>query len=147
MSFKLFNSVKKLFQTERQSLIKECHKYYRDVDEKIGYYKKYVKDNYPEYEYSNSYASALLSMGNAKSLISYSALFNANDSILKNINITINNTSINLGLTDTDTYNTSPVVGGIYCPYIGITKDTPTMLKEEDGDSEEYLQRQDGSNL
>ena len=85
MSFKLFNAVKKIFHTERQSLIKECDKYYRDVDEKIDYYKKYVKDNYPEYEYSNSYISALLSMGNAKSLISYSALFNANDSILKNV--------------------------------------------------------------
>ena len=85
MSFKLFNSVKKIFQTERQSLIKECDKYYRDVNEKIDYYKKYVKDNYPEYEYSNSYTSALLSMGNAKSLISYSALFGANDSILKNV--------------------------------------------------------------
>ena len=85
MSFKIFNAVKNLFHTERQSLIKECDKYYRDVDEKIDYYKKYVKDNYPEYEYSNSYTSALLSMGNAKSLISYSALFNANDSILKNV--------------------------------------------------------------
>ena len=85
MSFKLFNSVKKIFQTERQSLIKECDKYYRDVNEKIDYYKKYVKDNYPEYEYSNSYTSALLSMGNAKSLISYSALYGANDSILKNV--------------------------------------------------------------
>lgn len=85
MSFKMFNAVKKLFQTERQSLIKECDKYYRDVDEKIGYYKKYVKDNYPEYEYSNSYTSALLSMGNDKSRLSYSALFTANDSILKNV--------------------------------------------------------------
>ena len=85
MSFKLFNSVKKIFHTERQSLIKECDKYYRDVDEKIGYYKKYVKDNYPEYEYSNSYTSALLSMVNAKSLISYNALLSTNDSILKNV--------------------------------------------------------------
>lgn len=64
--------------------------------------------------------------------------YSGNDSILKNINITINNTSINLGLTDTDTYNTSPVVRGIYSPYIGITKDTPTILKEDDGDSGEY---------
>ena len=84
MSFKIFNAVKNLFHTERQSLIKECDKYYRDVDEKIDYYKKYVKDNYPEYEYSNSYTSALLSMVNAKSLISYNALLSTNDSILKN---------------------------------------------------------------
>ena len=85
MSFKIFNAVKNLFHTERQSLIKECDKYYRDVDEKIYYYKKYVKDNYPEYEYSNSYTSALLSMVNAKSLISYNALLSTNDSILKNV--------------------------------------------------------------
>ena len=85
MSFKIFNAVKNLFHTERQSLIKECDKYYRDVDEKIDYYKKYVKDNYPEYEYSNSYTSALLSMVNAKSLISYNALLSTNDSILKNV--------------------------------------------------------------
>lgn len=85
MSFKIFNAVKNLFHTERQSLIKECDKYYRDVDEKIDYYKKYVKDNYPEYEYSNSYTSALLSMANAKSLISYNALLSTNDSILKNV--------------------------------------------------------------
>lgn len=85
MSFKIFNAVKNLFHTERQSLIKECDKYYRDVDEKIDYYKKYVKDNYPEYEYSNSYTSALLSMMNAKSLISYNALLSTNDSILKNV--------------------------------------------------------------
>lgn len=85
MSFKIFNAVKNLFHTERQSLIKECDKYYRDVDEKIDYYKKYVKDNYPEYEYSNSYTSALLSMVNAKSLISYNTLLSTNDSILKNV--------------------------------------------------------------
>ena len=85
MSFKIFNAVKNLFHTERQSLIKECDKYYRDVDEKIDYYKKYVKDNYPEYEYSNSYTSALLLMVNAKSLISYNALLSTNDSILKNV--------------------------------------------------------------
>lgn len=85
MSFKIFNTVKNLFHTERQSLIKECDKYYRDVDEKIDYYKKYVKDNYPEYEYSNSYTSALLSMVNAKSLISYNALLSTNDSILTNV--------------------------------------------------------------
>ena len=85
MSFKLFNAVKKIFHTERQSLIKECDKYYRDVDEKIDYYKKYVKDNCPEYEYSNGYTSALLSMVNAKSLISYNALLSTNDSILKNV--------------------------------------------------------------
>lgn len=85
MSFKIFNAVKNLFHTERQSLIKECDKYYRDVDEKIDYYKKYVKDNYPEYEYSNSYTSALLSMVNAKSLISYNALLSTNDSILTNV--------------------------------------------------------------
>lgn len=85
MSFKIFNAVKNLFHTERQSLIKECDKYYRDVDEKIDYYKKYVKDNYPEYEYSNSYTSTLLSMVNAKSLISYNALLSTNDSILKNV--------------------------------------------------------------
>ena len=85
MRFKIFNAVKNLFHTERQSLIKECDKYYRDVDEKIDYYKKYVKDNYPEYEYSNSYTSALLSMVNAKSLISYNALLSTNDSILKNV--------------------------------------------------------------
>ena len=85
MSFKLFNAVKKIFHTERQSLIKECDKYYRDVDEKIDYYKKYVKDNYPEYEYSNSYTSALLSMVNAKSLISYDVLLSTNDSMLKNV--------------------------------------------------------------
>lgn len=85
MSFKIFNAVKNLFHTERQSLIKECDKYYRDVDEKIDYYKKYVKDNYPEYEYSNNYTSALLSMVNAKSLISYNALLSTNDSILKNV--------------------------------------------------------------
>ncbi len=85
MSFKIFNAVKNLLHTERQSLIKECDKYYRDVDEKIDYYKKYVKDNYPEYEYSNSYTSALLSMVNAKSLISYNALLSTNDSILKNV--------------------------------------------------------------
>ena len=85
MSFKIFNAVKNLFHTERQSLIKECDKYYRDVDEKIDYYKKYVKDNYPEYEYSNSYTSALLLMVNAKSLISYNALLSTNDSILTNV--------------------------------------------------------------
>ena len=85
MSFKIFNAVKNLFHTERQSLIKECDKYYRDVDEKIDYYKKYVKDNCPEYEYSNGYTSALLSMVNAKSLISYNALLSTNDSILKNV--------------------------------------------------------------
>ena len=85
MSFKIFNAVKNLFHTERQSLIKECDKYYRDVDEKIYYYKKYVKDNCPEYEYSNGYTSALLSMVNAKSLISYNALLSTNDSILKNV--------------------------------------------------------------
>ena len=85
MSFKIFNAVKNLFHTERQSLIKECDKYYRDVDEKIDYYKKYVKDNFPEYEYSNGYTSALLSMVNAKSLISYNALLSTNDSILKNV--------------------------------------------------------------
>ena len=85
MSFKIFNAVKNLFHTERQSLIKECDKYYRDVNEKIDYYKKYVKDNCPEYEYSNGYTSALLSMVNAKSLISYNALLSTNDSILKNV--------------------------------------------------------------
>lgn len=85
MSFKIFNAVKNLFHTERQSLIKEYAKYSKDIDEKIDYYKKYVKDNYPEYEYSNSYTSALLSMVNAKSLISYNALLSTNDSILKNV--------------------------------------------------------------
>ena len=85
MSFKLFNAVKKIFHTERQSLIKECDKYYRDVDEKIDYYKKYVKDNYPEYEYSNSYTSALLSMVNTKSHIYYDVLLSTNDSMLKNV--------------------------------------------------------------
>ena len=35
-----------------------------DINEKIDYYKKYVKDNYPEYEYSNGYTSAVLWMGN-----------------------------------------------------------------------------------
>ena len=91
MSFTLFNAVKKRrkteeeFQTELQSLIKEYNKCFLDRNEKIDYYKKYVKDNYPEYEYSNSYTSALLSMVNAKSLISYNALLSTNDSILKNV--------------------------------------------------------------
>ena len=59
MSFTLFSAAKKRrkaeeeFQTERQSLIKEYNKYSEDINDKIDYYKKYVKDNYPEYEYSN----------------------------------------------------------------------------------------------
>ena len=85
MSFKLFNSVKKIFHTERQSLIKECDKYYRDVDEKIDYYKKYVKDNYPEYEYSNGYTSALLRMGNVKPFIPNGTLLNGDNEKLKGV--------------------------------------------------------------
>ena len=87
MSFALFNAIKKRRKTEEehQSLIKEYDNYYKYVNEKIDYYKKYVKDNCPEYEYSNGYTSALLSMVNAKSLISYNALLSTNDSILKNV--------------------------------------------------------------
>ena len=87
MSFTLFNAIKKRRKTEEehQALRKEYDKYYKYVNEKIDYYKKYVKDNCPEYEYSNGYTSALLSMVNAKSLISYNALLSTNDSILKNV--------------------------------------------------------------
>ena len=85
MSFKIFNAVKNLFHTERQSLIKECDKYYRDVDEKIDYYKKYVKDNYPEYEYSNGYTSALLRMGNVKPFIPNGTLLNGDNEKLKGV--------------------------------------------------------------
>ena len=66
-------------------MIKQHDKCALDRNEKINYYKKYVKDNYPEYEYSNSYTSALLSMVNAKSLISYDVLLSTNDSMLKNV--------------------------------------------------------------
>ena len=87
MSFTLFNRAKKRrkAEEEHQSLIKEYDNYYKYVNEKIDYYKKYVKDNCPEYQYSNGYTSALLSMVNAKSLISYNALLSTNDSILKNV--------------------------------------------------------------
>ena len=86
MSFKLFNAVKKIFHTERQSLIKECDKYYRDVDEKIDYYKKYVKDTYPDYEYSRSYASAICLMENVKPFIPYGILLSDyKENKLKNI--------------------------------------------------------------
>ena len=76
MSFTLFNAIKKRRKTkeEHQSLIKEYDNYYRYINEKIDYYKKYVKDNCPEYEYSNGYTSALLSMRNVKPLASYSDL-------------------------------------------------------------------------
>lgn len=76
MSFTLFNAIKKRRKTEeeRQALIKEYDNYYKYVNEKIDYYKKYVKDNCPEYEYSNGYTSALLSIGNVKPLASYSDL-------------------------------------------------------------------------
>ena len=80
MSFTLFNAIKKrrkteeAFQTELQSLIKEYNKCSLDRNEKIDYYKKYVKDNYPEYEHSNGYTSALLSMEAAKPRACYSDL-------------------------------------------------------------------------
>ena len=76
MSFTLFNAIKKRRKTkeEHQSLIKEYDNYYKYVNEKIDYYKKYVKDNYPEYEHSNRYTSALLSMKEVKPRACYSDL-------------------------------------------------------------------------
>ena len=76
MSFTLFNAIKKRRKTEEehQSLIKEYDNYYKYVNEKIDYYKKYVKDNCPEYEYSNGYTSALLSMREVKPRACYSDL-------------------------------------------------------------------------
>ena len=87
MSFTLFNAIKKRRKTEeeQQALIKEYDNYYRDVNEKIDYYKKYVKDNYPEYEHSNDYASALLSMRNVNPRASYSDLLSAHTNMLDDI--------------------------------------------------------------
>lgn len=70
MSFTLFNAAKK----RCQSLIKEYAKYSRDIDEKIDFYKKYVKDIYPNYEYSNSYMFAIHFMENVKPYIPYGTL-------------------------------------------------------------------------
>lgn len=91
MSFTLFNAAKKRrkteeeFQTELQSLIKEYNKCSLDRNEKIDYYKKYVKDNYPEYEYSNGYTSALLRMGNVKPVIPNGTLLNGDNEKLKGV--------------------------------------------------------------
>lgn len=89
MSFTLFNTIKKRrkakeeFWTESQSLIKEYNKYFIDINEKINYYKKYVKDNYPEYENSNGYTSAVLWMENVKPLVPYVILLNNDNDSLK----------------------------------------------------------------
>jgi hypothetical protein len=91
MSFTLFNAAKKRrkaeeeFQAERQSLIKEYNKYSEDINEKIDYYKKYVKDNYPEYEYSNGYTSAVLWMGNVKPFVPYGTLLSGDNEKLKDV--------------------------------------------------------------
>ena len=91
MSFTLFNAAKKRkkteeeFQAERQSFIKEYNKCSIDRNEKINYYKKYVKDNYPEYEYSNGYTSAVLRMGDAKPFISYGTLLKGDNEKLKGV--------------------------------------------------------------
>lgn len=91
MSFTLFNAVKKRrkteeeFQTELQSLIKEYNKCFLDRNEKIDYYKKYVKDNYPEYEYSNGYTSTLLRMGDVKPVIPNGTLLNGDNEKLKGV--------------------------------------------------------------
>ena len=91
MSFTLFNAAKKRrkakeeFQAERQSLIKEYNKYSRVINDKIDYYKKCVKDNYPEYEYSNGYTSAVLWMGNAKPFVPYDTLLSGDNEKLKGV--------------------------------------------------------------
>ena len=91
MSFTLFNAAKKRrktkeeFQTERQSLIKEYDKYSIEINEKIDYYKKYVKDNFSEYEYSKGYTSAVLWMGNVKPFVTYGTLLSGDNEKLKEV--------------------------------------------------------------
>ena len=91
MSFTLFNAAKKRrkakeeFKAERQSLIKEYDKYSSDINEKIEYYKKYVKDNYSEYVYSKGYTSAVLWMGNVKPFVPYSTLLSDDNEKLKSV--------------------------------------------------------------
>lgn len=91
MSFTLFNASNRRrkkeeeFKTERQSLMKEYDKYYRDIDEKIDYYKKYVKDNYPEYKDSYGYTFALLLMEEAKQYIPHNTLLSDDNEKLKGV--------------------------------------------------------------
>ena len=87
MSFTLFNAIKKRRKAEEEhhSLIKEYDNYYKYINKKIDYYKKYVKDNYPEYEHSNGYTSALLRMGNVKPVIPNGTLLNGDNEKLKGV--------------------------------------------------------------
>ena len=91
MSFTLFNAAKKRrkakeeFQSERQSLIKEYDKYSSEINEKIDYYKKYIKDNYSEYVNSKGYTSAVLWMGNVKPFVPYSTLLSDDNEKLKGV--------------------------------------------------------------
>lgn len=90
MSFTLFNRAKKRrkAEEEHQSLMKEYDKYSKDIIDKIDFYIKYVKDNYPDYEYTDRYKSAVMyMMGNAKPLeekfVAYSTLLNYDNEKLK----------------------------------------------------------------
>ena len=90
MSFTLFNAAKKRrkAEEEHQSLIKEYDKYSKDINDKIDFYSKYVKDNYPYYEYTDRYKSAVMyMMGNAKPLeekfVAYSTLLSYDNEKLK----------------------------------------------------------------
>lgn len=87
MSFTLFNAIKKRRKTEEehQALIREYDNYYKYINKKIDYYKKYIKDNYPEYEHSNGYTSALLQMGNVKPVIPNGTLLNGDNEKLKGV--------------------------------------------------------------